>query len=280
MNITKKDWLLLWWSSAIFNFVRVMRLFGKCKVAVFMAFCLIISLLVPVSAEAVLGVNEGDWALYNIDSLWSSEIPGDTMPQYLADINNTQWKLQVKNIIGTESVSLSVTKYYRNGTVMSVEIYEGDVRTGSGNLSMWIIPKNLNVDDPVYVGKDLTVNATNSREFAGAARLTVYAWIVQEEEAGGNTTGRYAIWWDRETGIFCGGVSDTIRIVGDMYLSRTVIRTSIVETSLWEPSNEIFWFLGIGVIIIVLVLVVVAQRSGKLKWRKTRKRSIDKGNRT
>lgn len=241
-----------------------------------MAFCLVISLLVPVFAKDVLGVKEGDWAVYSVDSLWSSEIPEDTMPQYLADINHTKWRLQVEDVIGTENVRLSVTKYYRDGAEMSVEIYEGNVRIGSGNLTTWIVQKNLKVDDRVYEGEDLTVNDTVSHEFAGAVRSTVYAWILQEEEASGNTTGRYAIWWDSETGIFCGGISRIIRVVEDnedKYLSMIVIRTNIVETSLWGPSNVVFWFLGIGVIIVVLVLVVVAQRRGKLKWRKTRRRS-------
>jgi len=250
-----------------------MRFFGKSKVAVFMGFCLVFSFLVPVFARNVLGVKEGDWALYNVDSVWSSEIPGDTMPQYLADINHTKWRLQIEDVIGTENVSLSVTKYYRDGTVMSVEIYEGNVRIGSGNLTTWIVPKDLEVGDRVYEGEDLKVNATPSHDFAGANRSTVYAWILQEEEASGNTTGRYAMWWDRETGIFCGGISRIIRVVEDK-LSMIIIRTNIAETNLWEPSNELFWFLVIGVIIVVVVLViVVAQRRGKLKWRKTRKRS-------
>lgn len=273
-NTTKKDSLLRWWSTVAFNFVRVMRLFGKSEVAVFMAFCLIISLLVPVFAKDVLGVNEGDWASYTIEASWHSEIPGDTVPQYLENINHTEWRLQVEKVFGTESVSLSLTKYYRNGTEMSVEIHEGNVRTGSGNLSTWIVPKNLEINELVYEGEDLTVNATGSHEFAGAMRSTVYVWFVQEEEAGGNTTGRYGIFWDKETGILCGGVSTTIRTVEEKYLSVIVIRTNIVETSLWEPSSYNFWLLGIVVIIIVLVLIVAVfvQRRGKSKRLKTHKR--------
>jgi hypothetical protein len=249
-----------------------MRLFGKSEVAVFMVFCLIISLLVPVFARNVLGVNEGDWASYDVDSSWHSEIPGDTVPQYLENINHTEWRLQVVKVLDTESVRFSLTKYYPNGTEMSVEIHEGNVRTGSGNLSTWIVQKNLELHELVYEGEDLTVNATESHLRAGATRSTVYAWFVQDE--GGNTTGRYAVFWDKETGILCGGVSTTVRTVGDKYLSMIVIRTNIVETSLWEPSSYNFWLLGIVVIIIVLVLVVAvfAQRRGKSKRLKAHKR--------
>lgn len=272
-NITKKDCLLRWWSAVVFNCVRVMRLFSKSEVAVLMAFCLIISLLVPVFARDVLGVNESDWASYTVEASWHSDVPGDTIPQSLEDINHTEWRLQVEKVLDTESVRLSVTKYYRNGTEMSVEIYEGNVRTGSGNLSTWIVQKNLEIYEPVYEGEDLTVNATDSHEFAGARRLTVYAWFVQDE--GGNRTGRYGVFWDKETGILCGGVSTTVRTVEEKYLSMIVIRTKIDETSLWEPSSYNFWFLGIVVIIIVLVLAVAvfAQKHGKLKRRKTRKRA-------
>jgi hypothetical protein len=250
-----------------------MRLFSKSKVAVFMAFCFIISLLVPVFARDILGVNEGDWALYTVETLWSSEIPGDTVPQYLEDINHTQWRMQVESVLDTENVRLSVTKYYRNGTEMSVEIYEGSVMTDSGNLSTWIIRKNLVVHEAVYEGKGITVNATESHEFAGAMRMTVYAGFVQPEGTSGNTTGRYGLFWDKETGIFCGGVSTTIHTMESKYLSMIVIRTNLVETSLWEPSNYIFLFLGIVVIIIVIVVVVAVfvWKRGKLSRRKTRK---------
>lgn len=271
----ERDCLLRWSSTAIFNFVRVMRLFGKSGVAVLMASCLVTSLLMPVFAMDFLGVNEGDWALYTVEATWHSDIPEDTMPQYLDDINHTEWRLQVKQVLDTESVRLSLTKYYRNGTEMSVEIYEGNVKTGSGNLSMWIVRKNLEVHNRVYEDEDLAVNDTVSHGFAGATRLTVYAWFVQEEEAGGNTTGRYAIWWDKETGILCGGISTTIRIVEEKYLSMIVIRTNIDKTSLWEPSSDTFWLFGIMVTIIVLVLAVAVfvQKRRKLKQRKTRKRS-------
>jgi hypothetical protein len=271
----EKDCFLRWWFTVIFKFVRVMRPFSKFKVAVFMAFFLVILLLAPILARNVLGVKEDDWALYTVETLWSSEIPGDTVPQYLADINHTQWRMQVESVLDTESVRLSVTKYYRNGTEMSVEIHEGSVTTDSGNLSTWIIRKNLEVHDALYVGKDITVNATELHEFAGATRSTVYAGFAQEEGTSGNTTGRYGLFWDRDTGIFCGGVSTTIRTVEDKYLSMIVIRTNIFETSLWEPSDYTSWFLGIAVIIIIIVVVVVvfAWKRGKSKQRKTRKRS-------
>ena len=272
-NTTKKDSLLRLPSTATSNFFRVIRLFGKSEVAVFMVFCLLNSLLVPVFAANVLGVNEDDWASYDVDSSWHSEIPGDTIPQYLENINHTEWRLQVVNILNTDSIRLSLIKYYRNGTEMSVEIHEGNVRTDSGNLSTWVVRKNLEIHELLYEGKDLTVNATESHEFAGAMRSTVYAWFVQDQ--GYNTTGRYGIFWDKETGILCGGVSTTIRTVGDKYLSTIVIRTNIVETSLWKPSSYNFWLLGIVVIIIVLVLIVVvfAQRHGKSKRLRMRKRS-------
>lgn len=248
-----------------------MKLFlGESEVAVFMIFCLPVSFIMSVYATDVLGVNEGDWALYKVESVWHSNIPGDRVTQYLKDINQTEWRLQVVKV-RDESVRFSVTINYRNGT-KKVEIHEGNVRTGSGNLSMWVVQKSLNKWDKVYEEKELTVNDTKSYPFAGATRQTIFARFTQKETD--DSTGEYAIFWDRETGILCGEVVSTVRAVGD-YVSMAVVRINIVETSLWEPSADNFWFLELVVIIIVLVLAITffVQKHRKLKKRKPRKRS-------
>ena len=239
-------------------------------VAVFMTFYLLVSPMMSIYATDILGVNELDWALYKVESTWHSSIPGDSVSQYLKDINHTEWRLQVLEVVG-ESARLSVTKSYHNGT-KKVEFHEGNVRTGYGNLSMWVVRKNLNVTDLVCEEKELAVNSTKPFTFAGVMREAVYAWFAQEE--GEDATGIYAIFWDKETGILCGEVVTTEHLVSIDWGSVAAIRISIVETSLWGPPSDDFWLLALAVIVAVLVLAIVVyvQRRRKLKRRKSDER--------
>jgi len=241
------------------------------EVAVIITFFLLFSPIMPVHATEVLGANQGDWALYEVVSTWNSTIANDTVPQYVVDVNQTTWKVQVEEILGTEEIRVLVTKELKNGT--QSETREGNVRTGSGNLGLWVVRKNLNVGDQLIQGEEVKVNKTGSYPFAGATRSTVYAWFNEEEDDG--SLSGYAFFWDRETGFLCGEVFTSTRIVEEMGVSRAIIRLNMVETSLWEPSVDNVWFLVVAVIIVVLVLTIVffVQRRRKLRRRKTRKRS-------
>lgn len=248
-----------------------MRLFlGKSEVAVFMAFCLLFSLVTSVYATDVLGVNEGDWASYEVVSAWNSEIPGDTVPQYAVDMNHTKWRLLVEEILDVDRIRLNVTKYLQNGT--RIEIHEGSVSRNSSDLNMWVVRENLKYGDLVYDEEEIIVNDTKHQEFAGAMRPTVYAWFRHLETDEGLSA--WGVFWDRETGILCGMVHQYSRVLDDK-ASIMRARIKIVETSLWEPSGDNFLFLGLGVMILVLVLAisVFVWKRGKSRRRKRRKRS-------
>jgi len=241
------------------------------EVVVFMGFYMLLSLILPVYTTQVSGVDEGDWASYNVISAWHSTIPGDTVPQDIMDVNQTEWRLDVNEVLGDEeSVRVCVTMNYANETKR--EIHTGNLRTGSGNLSMWVVRKGLNMGDLVHIEKELQVNSTESLEFAGAVRQAVYAWFRQEEADG--SVWKHDLFWDRETGVLCGEVISSVHTV-DTYICTMAIRISIVETSLWEPSGDGFWLLVWGVIILVVVLAigVLVWKGGKSSRRKTRGRS-------
>jgi len=249
-----------------------MKLFlGGAEVTVFMTSYLLASLVMPVYVMEILGVEQGDWALYKVVSAWNSTIANDTVPQYMVDFNQTTWKVQVEEILGTEEIRILLTRELKNGT--KLETLEGNVRTGLGNLGLWVIRRNLNVGDVLIEGEGVKVNKTELRPFAGATRSTVYAWF-NEEEADGSISG-YAFFWDRETGFLCGQVVSSVHIVEEEGVSQTIIRLNMVETSLWAPSVDNVWFLVVAVIIVVLVLAIVffVQKRRKLRRRKTRKRS-------
>jgi hypothetical protein len=242
------------------------------RLAVFVVFCVLVSVIVSVYSADVLGVNEGDWALYTVISTWKSAITNDTVPPYAVDINQTTWKVQVEEVWGVDRVRLSVTKYLKNGT--RIEIYEGSVRS-SNDLEMWVVRKSLGDGDLVYDDEELTVNSTGFEEFAGAERSEVYAWFSKVETDGSVSKEAYAVSWDGETGILCGMLFQYSRVVEDKS-SLMRVRIGIVETSLWEPSSDGGWFLGLLLVIIVLVLAVLVfvWRRVKSKRRKVRKRSI------
>ncbi len=206
----------------------------------------------------VLGVDKGDWALYNIHTSWASTIPGETVPQYAKDMNNSQWKLNVEKVFSPQKVRLSITKDFRNGT-KRVEVCEGDVKTGFGNLSSWVISKGLELGDYVYEGKELNISYMESQEFAEATRQIVYARFKQVEPD--DSIGEYHMFWDRETGILCGMSVARLLIVEDES-SLTYIGMELVETSLWEPSvnsdTDDLWHIGFGIAILLIFVVMGA----------------------
>lgn len=239
------------------------------EVTVFMTFYLLASLAMPAYAADILGVKEGDWALYEVASAWNSTITNATAPQYALDVNQTTWKIQVEEVISAEKIKVLVIKELKNGT--NRQILEGNVRNGSGNVGLWVIRKNLDVGDSLLEGEGVKVNETEPHLFAGINRLTVYAWF--NEENGGSIT-EYAFFWDRSTGILCGQIVSSIHIIEDEVVARTTVRLKIVETNLWGSPADNSWFLGLLVFIIVVVLAVsvFAWNRRKLRKRKVRKR--------
>lgn len=233
----------------------------RCGVRVFLFLLfaylfILVFLALPVHCQYILGVNKGDWALYDVQCGWHSEIPGEeSAPQYYKDINNTQWKLQVENVFNLVEVRCSVAKPFNNGTEKT-EIHSGNVRTGSGNLSLWIVSKDLEVGDWTDEKKTLNVNATSSLEAAGAVRLLFYARFEQVEPEG--SIGYYGVFWDRETGILCGMAVSLIRTEQDKS-SIALVNLKIAETNLWEPDSvsgfpNSVWFVGVVAVLLFLVL--------------------------
>lgn len=244
--------------------VLVFLFFFSCASLVFLA--------LPTYSQYILGINDGDWALYSTEAGWRSEILGEkSAPQYYKDINNTQWKLQVENVSGVDEVRCSVTKPFNNGTEKK-EIYDGNVRTGSGNLSLWIVSKGLEVGDWIDEKEFLDVNATRSLEFADALRPVIYAHYSQPESD--DSIGFYGVFWDIETGILCGMSISRIRTVEEKS-SIAVLSLKIVETNLWQPDSgsgfpNNMWFTGFVAVLFFLVLGVAVGISIRKRRKKKR----------
>jgi len=249
-------------------------LLQKLAVRVFVFLLLSASVMTSACGASVFLVSSSDWASYKVDSTWSSA--GQQQPPAdLVNVNQTVWRLQMQDV-SEGYVRLSVTKNLWNGTV--IDVFQGSVWTGSGNLSLWLVGQNLGVGDPVYEGSELKVNSTLSQEFAGVNRPVVYAWFARYEE-GGALLREHSFFWDRETGIFCGSL-DTYKLIdgqgGVTAISMT--RSNIVETSLWAPEEGFdfaayaWWFFGFAVIMFFMSVFVVFYRR-MLRRRRLRQKS-------
>jgi hypothetical protein len=216
----------------------------------------------------VLGISKNDWGLYEVDSFWFSDDPAETPPSYFTNINHTEWRLEIEEV-HSETVKFSLEKQFNNGSSLT-EIHEGNVRTGEGNLSLWLIRGNLNAEDLLYTNQNLTVNSTGSYDFAGATRDGVYGWDpTYDEEA--RVIEAHGMFWDRETGILCGSIDEYIRYVDSNVSSTIFTRLNIVDTSLWEsqPSTSFFnsWWFAVVIAIAVFIGVLIVSVAFLL-WRK------------
>ncbi len=236
---------------------RFMKPFGvRGEVVVFWSVALLFlsSFVVAVSSVDYVGVDEGDWALYHVETTWRSEIPGDVVPQYYVDINQTQWRLTVEAVLSDDRLRLNITKSLSNGT--KVEVYEGSVLTSSSDLKLWVVQKGLQSQQQIFTYGSIVVNFTKSLSFAGALRSTAYASFTQPESE--SIVSTHSIFWDRETGVVCDWLAQFGRLsVEENKTSVARVRIGMVGTNLWEPQPDFlfspeFWSVVIAVIIIVV----------------------------
>jgi hypothetical protein len=235
-----------------------------------MAVCLLTQFhLRSAAAENLIGVDVDDWVVYSVETTWHSNVPGQTTPFYLKDINHTEWRIQIEDVLFPEDVRFSVTIDFPNGT-RKVDMHEGNIRTGSGNLSLWVVQRNLDTLDLVYEDKELRVNTTDVKAFAGDQREVAYAWFSQEEGEP-SLTWKYHLFWDRDTGILCGELVTTTQ-VDEEHVTTGAIRITMSETSLWQPTYDDSWlFIGVGAAIAVAIGAIALKISGRSR-SKTRKR--------
>jgi hypothetical protein len=118
-----------------------------------------------------------------------------------------------------------------------------------------------------------------SQGFAGANRLVVFAWFANYEGEQGNLLREYSAFWDRETGLLCGSL-DSYKVIDAQgnVTAISMIRSNIVETSLWAPDRGFdfaayAWrFFGFAVIIFFMSVFVVFYRR-MLRRRRLRRES-------
>lgn len=217
--------------------------------------------LIPVAAVSATtyapGVKVGDWAKYVVSNIsWSSTQPGATKPQSIIDAENADWiKIEVQTVSGTAITASSLTRY-KNGT-QETGSSNGDVKTGSGNLTWILISGGLNKGEKINEGQSsLAINDTVARSYAGASRSVNWVGYRFSSQFYNTTQDLY---WDQSTGILCEISISTSTKVGD-YTTTISEKILISETNLWAGSSLGFggldWWMYVIIAVIIIVVIV------------------------
>ena len=167
---------------------------------------LVLAVLFPVVAIATTapvytaGVTAGEWASYSPVNVTYYGTKGySAEPQYVKDLNVTV-KLTdtVQSVYHSTNLTIQSVTRYENSTTR-IEILNGDLMTGRGNLAYHLISGGLSVDDPVYPGPYTpTINQTVSMTYLGVSRTVN---VLNITETPPNLIVNIEYIWDQNTGI-------------------------------------------------------------------------------
>lgn len=173
------------------------------------------------------GVNVGDWFIFgNIQVKWNSTDPTQTCPNYLLEMNETEWiRIDVQSVVGT-NVTGQLIQHFKNATEIKSTGWV-NVDTGDGeNLTMAIVAANLTVGEPIYASvyySAYTINETIIRTYPEGQRETNHINITTEQTfPGGFYINVENYYWDKTTGV----------IVEMRAFNRVVMGENVTEMSM------------------------------------------------
>ncbi len=189
------------------------------------------------AANYLPGVQPGDWAKYGqVSATWQSDIPGVNPPDPIFIFLITQSILITVTDVSGTNVTISGTANYTNGT-SETSIWSGDIKTGAGGLSFWVLSAGLNPGDPIYDAAGApTINYTTTQVFAGVLRE---AAVLDLNITLGTAQITALALWDRATGIL---LQIDYTVFYD-YFGQTASGTSmarLTETNLWYAGTPHF----------------------------------------
>lgn len=237
--------------------------------ALVLMFLALVTVIVPIAHVSgttySVGVKVGDWAKYTIVGAWKSNVTVDA-PQFVKDALNTEWiRIDVTKISGT-TVTLIVTTQFNNSTE-KINHNIGDIRTGSGNLSLQLIAANLAYGDQVSESQELFVSNTTSKVYAGAMRDVNYASTEGGNQYGGSEAAEF--YWDRITGIIVG--TSLVETYESTFTAIASIITKMTETSIWQSSVSTGiasdWIAAAATIFVLAIVLIIILTIRKPKKR-------------
>jgi len=229
-------------------------------------------------------VKAGGWAEYNVKSYFFTNVTEQQLIetfgenfnntlQYYRNINDTLWKLYVNKTDNDGEIVFTLIQRLKNGSNV-LTVYNGNVFTGSGNLSLWFISPNVNVNQPLYVSNEtykLKAKGIDVEMFAGASRECVLSDFLRPEI--GNAEGWYQCVWDRETGLLCTMLSG-VKYPASHIDFRTNIYCNISRTNLWtlNSSTSIPYAIYVTIVFLLALLAIYIVYVKKIK--KIRKKRV------
>jgi hypothetical protein len=225
--------------------------------------------------ERTVGVTEGDWFNYGINSSWNSTDPNVLSPPSaygdLETVNETEWvKMTITGVSGT-NVSVRYLTHYKNGTE---EIGDGymDVDTGDeANAALTIISANLGVNDNLYTSGDYstwTINETITRTYPDGVKNTNHINMTYEFSWTLNETEIYFfqavnLYWDKETGVLVEDSFEVYNQTGE-YLTTWSVGSRITGSTVWTiPEFPAYSSILIISIILTVSIIAIEQRLTK-----------------
>jgi len=231
-------------------------------------FIIMLIILTSTVSGVTVGVKKDDWAKYDFSASWTSNIPGQTKPTEIEEMENVEWvKVTVQSVSNTLVTVKSVTRY-ENGTE-EPETMSGDIATGSGNLTVFIIPANLGEGDTIPIsgtfigGLSPIINGTETKTYAGAQREVNY---IGTNISISNQTMDFYMYWDKATGILC-EFTMSMSMSYMNYTASQSMQAKITGTNLWAggiipgvPDYMLYIIVAIVIIVIVVAAVFVMRK--------------------
>ena len=229
-----------------------------------------------VAQPRIVGVTIGDWFEYDdIGVSWSSNDPNDKFPQFLEELNETEWlRITVQGVFGT-NVTLQTIWHFKNG---NDETSGGYIAIDTGNcenVSLLVISANLNVNDTLYTSfySDVKINETVVRTYPDSVRDANHVNITSEEagtECFWNETAKdywcreyyyyesANYYWDKETGIVVEQSGEWINQTGE-YLTSWSAWIRITDSGVWIVPEFPTWTSMLLILIVLTVAITISK---------------------
>jgi len=238
--------------TASFSQLAKAKLMKQSKtVLIALAVALLLSVAQSSFAASTVGVKPGDWIKYQVTLSWTGTEP-DTSD--FGDFGQAQYmKGEIITVDGT-TVAVRMSMHMNNGSDITQTLV-GNVATGEGNLTIFIIPSGMQKDDAfpsVMFGDETTtfsITDTESKTYCGNSR-TVNVYSLSSTPMSGFTT-TIAAKWDQATGVL---VELSMHMsTPEQSMDMKVLAT---ETNMW--SSGIFGGLNFSQDPVMNILIPVA----------------------
>ena len=193
---------------------------------------LIIGMFPNTLADLSVGVQPGDWIVYDVNYTGS--------PTQGHDI--VQAQMEILSLSGNSIIVSMTSKFSDNTTNVS----QATLNLDTGDLiDNFIIPANLTTGQTFFDKNfgNITIERTEQRTYAGATRTVCIT---------STSTNTYV--WDQATGVSVEGFSQT---------EEYSIHSIVSETNLWNPSPNglnqasVFMIAALALIVIMILVAVI-----------------------